>query len=388
MKDPVTATTGITYDRQSIEYWLLTAEDAACPVTKQPLPRDSDLTPNHTLRRLIQAWCMENANRGIDRIPTPKPLLSISHVLKLIRDLKFPQLYINSLRMMDVLANESDKNRKCMVDAGAAKAMVLLVIKCHEEARTTGLEEALRILHLTWTPTPENKQLVKGNSEFIESILWVLRNELLDERVAVKTLAMQVLQEITEVASSSLLERLKFDFFKQIVNFLRENISQQATKSVLKVLIEVCPWGRNRMKIVEAGAVFELIELELTDLGQNMTELIICLLAQLCSCADGRAQLLKHAGGIALLTKRTLRVSPATDDQTIQIFSLVAKFSATQDVLLEMLRVGAVAKLCMVVQADSAAYLKKKAREILRLHSNVWNNSPCITVYLLTRDTR
>lgn len=92
MTDPVTVTTGITYDRQSIEHWLLTAEDVAtCPVTKQPLPRDSDLTQNHTLRRLIQAWCTAN---DIARIPTPRPTPSISLVLKLHRDLKVPERYV------------------------------------------------------------------------------------------------------------------------------------------------------------------------------------------------------------------------------------------------------------------------------------------------------
>ncbi|GMJ03356.1 plant U-box 23 [Hibiscus trionum] len=69
MKDPVTAATGITYDRESIEHWLLTCKNTTCPVTQQPLPPDSDLTPNHTLRRLIQAWCIDNASLGVDRIP-------------------------------------------------------------------------------------------------------------------------------------------------------------------------------------------------------------------------------------------------------------------------------------------------------------------------------
>ncbi|GAY32906.1 hypothetical protein CUMW_004710 [Citrus unshiu] len=55
MKDPVTAITGITYDRESIEHWLFQGNNnAECPVTKQPLPKDSDLTPNHTLRRLVR----------------------------------------------------------------------------------------------------------------------------------------------------------------------------------------------------------------------------------------------------------------------------------------------------------------------------------------------
>lgn len=97
MKDPVTTVTGITYDRESIEVWLVTAEEdmaVTCPVTKQNLPRDIELlTPNHMLRRLIQAWCIANASNGIDRIPTPKYPLDKSHMLRLVRQVKEFKFY-------------------------------------------------------------------------------------------------------------------------------------------------------------------------------------------------------------------------------------------------------------------------------------------------------
>ncbi|PKI73361.1 hypothetical protein CRG98_006299 [Punica granatum] len=160
--------------------------------------------------------------------------------------------------------------------------------------------------------------------------------------------------------------------------------SQPGIKSILQVLIEACPWARNRSKILEAGAVFELIELELEKPEKRVSELTFNLLAQLCSCPDGRTQFLQHAGGIAMLAKRTLRVSPVVDDRAVYILTMISLY-ATNNVLREMLRVGAVSKLCMVLQADCTSHLKSKARSILRMHSNVWNNSPCITVYLLTR---
>ncbi|XP_028126044.1 E3 ubiquitin-protein ligase PUB24-like isoform X2 [Camellia sinensis] len=359
MKDPVTTVSGITYDRESIEQWLLMAKDTiTCPVTKQPLSSDSGLTPNHMLRRLIQGWCVMNAKNGVDRIPTPKSPLNKSHIFKHIRNLNIPELHFKALKKMEELA-ENEKNRACMAEAGAIKAMVLFVTRCFKEGKTSGLEEALKILHLIWTPTTENKHLLNENFDLIDSILLVLKYDM-ENHVAVKTSAMLVLKIIIEVA----------------------------TKAALNVLIEVCPWGRNRSKIVETGAVFELIELELNKPEKHVSELIFCLLAHLCSCADGREKLLKHAGGVAMLAKRILRVSPGTDDRAIHVLSLISKFSATNDVLMEMLRVGAVSKLCMVLQADSPKYLKNKAREVLRLHARVWNNSPCIAVYLLTKDPR
>ncbi|POO01386.1 Coatomer beta subunit [Trema orientale] len=396
MRDPVTAVTGITYDRESIEKWFSTAAASVdmitCPVTKQPLPRESDLTPNHTLRRLIQAWCIANACNGIDRIPTPKPLLDKRQVLKLVRDLGVDSddlKKIITLKRMEALAEENERNRRLMVEGGGViKAMILFVIRCFKEGKIIGVEEALRILRLVWVPNEEVKNSVNESSDLLESLAWVLGRRGTDDcAIAMKSEAISVLNLAIQVANSSRLERLRLELFMNITNnVLRErSVSQQTVKSSLQVLIEACPWGRNRMKIIESGAVFELIELELTKPENHTTELIFNLLAHLCSCADGRAQLLQHACGIAMVSKKILRVSSATDDRAIHILSLIAKFSAKSEVILEMLGVGAVTKLCMVMQADCAPYLKEKARGVLRLHSKVWNDSPCIAVYLLSR---
>ncbi|KAJ4724879.1 RING-type E3 ubiquitin transferase [Melia azedarach] len=386
MKDPVTTITGISYDRESIEQWLKTAKEATCPVTKQPLPRNFDLTSNHTLRRLIQAWCTQNA---IDRIPTPKSALNKDQVLRLVRDLNVDRLRISTLKKMEALVMENERNRKSMEEAAVVKAMVTLIIRCYSDHNTTGLGQGLRILSLVWSQSNENKALVNENYDLItSSLMWVLRLEDIDSHIPVKTNAVIVLRMVLEVASTSLLESLNLEFFKQIVRLLRGNLSQQASKSALHVLIVSCPWGRNKLKIVEANAVFELIELELEKPQKCITELIFNLLAQLCSFADGRFHFLKHSGAIAMVAKRILRVSAATDDRGVHILSSISKFCATNEVILEMLSVGAVTKLCMVTQADCEKYLKEKAKEILRLHSNVWNNSPCIAVYLLTRYQR
>ncbi|KAJ8767900.1 hypothetical protein K2173_020840 [Erythroxylum novogranatense] len=398
MKDPVTAITGITYDRESIEKWLMAAKDIpTCPVSMQPLPRDYDLTPNYTLLRLIQSWCTSKAKMGVDQIPTPKTLLSKADIVSLIKDLDDPLKCVKALKRMEGLASENERNvgcglrnTRCMEEAGVNKAMCSFIIGCFKGGKTTGLEEALRLLYTVLSSSEDFKIFVKENYDFIDSLTWVLDCNEIDNQVGVKTHAMLILNKTVEIASTILLERLNPDFFKRIVGLLRDHkkCSQQTTKSALQVLIDLCRWGRNRTKIVEANAVFELIEMELEKPEKRITELILTLLAQLCSCADGRAQFTKHAGGIGMLAKRILRVSPVSDDSALHILDLIAKFSAKDEVLMEMLSVGVVSKLCMVMQADCATNLKNKARGILRLHSKVWNNSPCIAVYLLTRYPR
>ncbi|EMS52847.1 E3 ubiquitin-protein ligase PUB22 [Triticum urartu] len=55
MEDPVTVSTGVTYDRRSIERWFFKYGKTTCPATMQRVA-SFDLTPNHTLKRVIASW--------------------------------------------------------------------------------------------------------------------------------------------------------------------------------------------------------------------------------------------------------------------------------------------------------------------------------------------
>ncbi|CAH2041326.1 unnamed protein product [Thlaspi arvense] len=387
MKDPVTAVTGITYDRESIEQWLFISHNTTCPVSNQPLPPDSLLTPNHTLRRLIQSWCTQNAVHGIDRIPTPKPPLEKVHVRNLLRDLSLPMLQLATLRKLELLVLEHERNRKFLIEAGLIEAMSQFIATCHKRAETSGLEEALSVLSYLRSSSNEAKRLVIQNDHIIDTLVWVLGQEI-DSQA--KSHALLVLKTIISKASSSSLERLKLEFFEKIVGVItQKRVSHQGINAALHVMLDTCPWGRNRLMMVEAGAVTVMVELELESPEKRTTELILGILFHLCSCADGRAQLVGHAAGIAVVTKRLLRVSPAADDRALLIIALICKYTSNPAVIQEMLRVGTVTKLCMVLQVECAAYLKEKAKEVLRTHSNVWKKSPCVEVStLLSRCSR
>ncbi|XP_054782909.1 E3 ubiquitin-protein ligase PUB24-like [Prosopis cineraria] len=378
MKDPVTAVTGITYDRESIERWLFTANNTTCPVTKQSLPIDSDLTPNHTLRRLIQAWCAQNASLGVDRIPTPKPPLDKFQVLKILSHVRSPHLSLKALRQLELLAAENERNKKSLVEAGVPKVMVLFVLDCFQKRRLReGLEEALSLLQFVKVPAEEIMLLLQQNDQVLDSLTWVLGCEIMENSVILKSHAIAVLKTIVQKAGSGIMERLKPEFFATVVKVLRNGITLQGMNAGLKVLLAACPWGRNRELMVEAGAVHELIEIELGTPEKRTTELVLGIQFHLCSCANGRAQFVSHRGGIAVLTERILKVSPAADERAIFVLSLVSKSSASHMVIQEMVQLGTLSKLCMFLQADHPSYLKDKAMEILKSHSEVWKNSPC-----------
>ncbi|KAK4380647.1 hypothetical protein RND71_002509 [Anisodus tanguticus] len=130
---------------------------------------------------------------------------------------------------------------------------------------------------------------------------------------------------------------LKKKFFTQVIQVLRDEISQKATKASLQLLVHVCPFGRNRVKATEAGVTRVLVDLLLDSSEKMACELMLILLDQICQSAEGRAELLNHPGGLAIVSKKILRVSKVASERAIKILHSISKFSATPSVVQDML---------------------------------------------------
>ncbi|KAL0309457.1 UNVERIFIED_CONTAM: E3 ubiquitin-protein ligase PUB22 [Sesamum radiatum] len=390
MKDPVTISTGITYDRDSIERWIFSQKNNTCPVTKQVL-YDTELTPNITLRRLIQSWCTLHAAQGIQRLPTPKAPVSKPQLLKLLNDAKTPQLQFECLKRLRSIASQNQTNRRCMETAGTAEFLASLIVQktlqaSRDEVSEESLselrkacEEALSILYSLQLSESSLKSLT--NNEFVESLTRVMQSRSYESRAY----AVMLLQSMLEAADpAQVLIKLQPQFFVELAQILNDQICQKASKATLKVLISVCPWGRNRIKAVEAGAVPILIDLLLESSDKRACEMTLTVLDLLCQCAEGRAELLKHGAGLAIVSKKILRVSQVASERAVRILHSVSKFSATPAVLQEMLQIGVVAKLGLVLQVDCGSRTKERAREMLKSYARAWRNSPCLPNSLIS----
>jgi hypothetical protein len=154
---------------------------------------------------------------------------------------------------------------------------------------------------------------------------------------------------------------------QEVVRVVSDRMSSKAVRAALHVLCRLCPWGRNRVKAVEAGAMFALVELLLDDL---------------CGCAEGRADLVAHPAGLAVVSKRVMRVSVVATESAVRTLHAVAKHSPTPSVLQEMLAVGVVAKLLLVLQVNAGERASLRAKEMLKIHARVWKDSPYLQTYL------
>lgn len=377
MKDPVTVPTGITYDRESIEKWLFSGKNTTCPVTKQVIS-DAELTPNHTLRRLIQSWCMLNA---IERIPTPKPQINQAQIAKILNEgAKSPQNQAKCLRRLQSIAAENATNKRTMEAAGAVDFLAATVLDSRL-VEDSVLEDALSLLYnLQVSESGLKTLLLRKNGEFVHRLTRVMQHGTYESRAYSALL----LNSLSEVADQMQLIQLKPQTFTEAIRILREKISSQATKAVLQLLINSCPYGRNRVKAVESGGVTVLINLLLDCSEKRACEMMMTVLEMLCGCAEGRAELLAHPAGMVVVSKKILRVSQVVSERAVRILFAVAKFSGSPVVVQEMLALGVVAKLCLVLQVECGSKIKEKAREVLKLHARVWKNSPCVPMNLIS----
>ncbi|WCJ40117.1 plant U-box 22 [Euphorbia peplus] len=387
MKDPVTVSTGISYERHNIERWLFSCKNknTTCPVTNQVIILEHghlDLTPNHTLHRLIHSWCTLNASNGIDPIPTPKPPLTQTQIEKFIQDAKrSPHLQLNFLKRLKSITLENESNRSFLGCSGAVEFLVSIIKKVRVCPDIDDqCDDALSILYYLRISESQLKNLVTEGGEFLESLLQILKQGNYQSR-AYSTM---LLRSMFEIADPLQIISIRKELFSEMILVLRDQISQQASKAALKFLIEVCPWGRNRIKAVEGGAVGVLIELLLEISDKRATELILTVLDVLCGCAEGRAEMINHGAGLAVVSKKILRVSHVGSDRAVRILCTICKFCASFRVLQEMLQLGIVAKLCLVLQVETKIKTKERVMEMLKLHSRVWRNSPCIPPHLLS----
>ncbi|KAF2532671.1 hypothetical protein F2Q70_00032609 [Brassica cretica] len=377
MKDPVIVSTGITYDRDSIEKWLFTGKNNSCPVTKQVIT-ETDLTPNHTLRRLIQSWCTLNASYGIERIATPKPLISKSEIEKLIKDSSASyQNEVKCLKRLRQIVSENPTNKRCLEAAEVPEFLAKIVSNSVDTSSL--MDEALSILYHLDTSEEARKSLLnnKKGTNLVMTLTKIMQRGNYESRAY----AAFLLKKILEVADPMQIILLERELFNEVVQILNDQISHKATTSAMQILVIICPWGRNRHKAVAAGAVSMIIELlmdETSSSERRNSEMAMVVLDMLCQCAEGRAEFLNHGAAIAVVSKKILRVSQITSERAVRVLLSIGRFCATPCLLQEMLQLGVVAKTCLVLQVSCGNKTKEKAKELLKLHARVWRESPCV----------
>nr|GLL23699.1 U-box domain-containing protein 26-like [Ipomoea trifida] len=370
MRDPVTVCTGQTYDRTSIESWVATG-NTTCPVTRAPL-MDFTLIPNHTLRRLIQEWCVANRAFGVERIPTPKQPAEPGLVRSLLSQASSTQSHsrsrLSALRRLRGLACESDKNRSVIL-ANNAREVLLCILFSNMDSNSPELShESLAILSMFPLPEVESV-LVASDPVRVRYLVSLLSNPSIDVRMNSAALIESVLSGTRSPELRAQISNAD-EIFEGIVGILNCPLSySRALKIGVKALFALCLAKQYRHKAVTAGAVEALMD-RLQDFDKCDAERALATVELLCRIPAGCAAFAAHALTVPLLVKIILKISHRATEYAAG--ALLSICSASEQAQREAAAAGVMTQLLLLVQSDCTERAKRKAQMLLKLLRDCW----------------
>uniref|UniRef100_A0A7N0VCB6 U-box domain-containing protein n=1 Tax=Kalanchoe fedtschenkoi TaxID=63787 RepID=A0A7N0VCB6_KALFE len=377
MKDPVTLSTGITYDRQSIETWLENGSNKTCPVTNRVLSSYDDPIPNHTIRKMIQDWCVQNHSFGIDRIPTPRiPVTSFeaSEILsKLILGYKRRDGYAcrDLVGRIKRSVKESERNKKCFLstEVRPVLAAVFDAFAKDDNVDNAVLEDVLSALTLMLPLVDIGHSL--GSSPSLKCTVRLLRCPDLSVRMN----AVLVLKDVLSSDQAKLEAFLEIEGAAEaLFQLIKEPICPAATKASLTIIFSLVSayspsTYATTSSLFDMGLVQVIIE-GLVDWEKSTSEKALGVLDALCTTPKGRESIRNHELSIPVLVKRMFRVSDLATEFSVSIIWMLSKNNVKKNeekVLVEALQVGAFQKLLLLLQVGCAERTKEKATELLKM---------------------
>ena len=351
--------------------------NTTCPVTRVALS-DFTLIPNHTLRRLIQEWCVANRSNGVERIPTPKQPadpISVRSLLSQASAITGTHVSVRSraaaIRRLRGLARDSEKNRVLIAGHNAREILVRILFA---DIETTSLSSELVSESLGRLVLFDIKEsgCVAGASD--PSRVGFMTRLLFDSSIEIRVNAAALIEMVLTGAKSMDLKLIisgSDSIFEGVLDLLKNPISsRRALKIGIKAIFALCLVKQTRHLAISAGAPGILIDRLAADFDRCDTERGLATVELLCRLPEGCAAFGEHALTVPLMVKTILRVSDRATEYAAG--ALLALCTAEERCRDEAAAAGLVTQLLLLVQSDCTERAKRKAQMLLKLLRDSW----------------
>ncbi|RWW61694.1 hypothetical protein BHE74_00031233 [Ensete ventricosum] len=372
--DPVTLSTGQTYDRANIEKWLGYG-NSTCPVTMQRL-HDKSLVPNHTLRHLIRQWLLTASIHG-DGSVLMEPINSMDISLsELKRNLRLPPTStlttkLETLRIIKVLSSESSLRQASLVQAGFFQLLLHLLFQAPVAHNAEVTELALDgVLNLLPSADLESLNMLRKESSLTQLVF------LLDQsNVKIKTALCYLLETIATCSATQelcLMLGRRQRVLQVLVSLLQHKSEAQASEAAVRAVCNLCSSEANRATAIREGAVDGLIAY-LSDTGcaprsrNRSAARALATLEVLLGLEIGKRKMNRNPGAIETLVKMVFRIPSDQGGSEHAVGSLLLVCCDSAGVRREAIDAGVLTKLLLLLQSQSSAQAKTKARALLKL---------------------
>ncbi|KAH6798980.1 hypothetical protein C2S51_035464 [Perilla frutescens var. frutescens] len=306
MTDPVTVSTGQTYDRVSIQKWLKSG-NFVCPKTGEKL-RSTELVPNTSLKKLIQQFCAEYGvslakssknNRDISRTILPGSPANAA-AIKFLSEFLTLSLGYGTDRQKNkaayeirLLAKSNLFNRCCLIESGSIPPLLELL----DSTDPTMQENAVSaLLKLSKQPRGQKSIIENGG---LNSVLAVLKHGKKQESRQTAAATIFYLSSVHD-------QRKKIGENKETIPSLLELIREGTPcgkKNAVVALFALLFYHRNRERAIAAGAVPVLLGLlECSDRVELKTD-TLAVVSTLADSVDGSIQILEASAALPLILR-------------------------------------------------------------------------------------
>ncbi|KAM0939826.1 putative U box domain, armadillo-like helical, Zinc finger, RING/FYVE/PHD-type [Dioscorea sansibarensis] len=374
LTDPVTLSTGQTYDRLSIERWLA-GGNLTCPVTMQRL-QDTTLLPNHTLRHLIDQWLLTDCQTSNDK-NCNFSLGTLKH------NLESPDTSLNakleSVKKVRILSMESDTGQACLVQLGFFPLLLHLILQAsHEFNDDFELVEVALDCILSLSPPSSYYSSSSSSSSHLEflnilkkdqnlvSLLYLLEQGngriktgicYLIERIASSPMTLDVCSVIGQ--SQRVL---------QMLVSLVTDADSQASEAAVRALSGICSFEANCRNAIKEGAMDSLVAYLSGSKRRNATQ-ALATIEILLAMDEGKKMLIKNRNAVRVLVKMLFKVSSDHQGSEHAVNALLLLCRESPWVRSEAVIGGALTQLLLLLQSQCSAKAKSKARALLKLLS-------------------
>ncbi|KAA8540836.1 hypothetical protein F0562_024799 [Nyssa sinensis] len=373
MNDPVTVSTGQTYDRASIHKWL-NAGNLLCPKTGEKLA-NTELVPNSTLKKLIQQFCADNGvslsksrkkNRDITRtIVAGSP--AAAGALKFLAEFLASRLYNGTGEQHKKAAYEirqltksSIFNRSCLIKASTVPPLLTLLASTD----STTQEHAIAAL-LKLSKDANGKRVIIDNGG-LNSILMVLRQGL---KLEARQIAAATIFYLSSVHEYRKLIGDRPEAFAALAELIKEG-TNCGKKNALVAIFGLLLYNANHQRVLASGTVPLLINLlpcsDRTDLKTDS----LAVLGTLAESFDGAITILQTNSALPVIMG-TLKssTSRAGTEHCVSIL-LNLCINGGVDAIAVLAKDPSLMTSLYCILTDGTSHGGKKARSLIKILHN------------------
>ncbi|KAJ1378266.1 Zinc finger, RING/FYVE/PHD-type [Sesbania bispinosa] len=378
MKSPVSLCTGVTYDRSSIQRWLDEGHNT-CPATMQVL-QTKDFVPNRTLQSLIKIWT-ESVRQRVEP-PGSNSVPPRDHVLQAIADLDSNGSdRFGSLKKVVHFAQDSEPNRVFLAKIDNFVPLLVRLLDNVDDG-VEFLEQVVKALGLILDKIEDREglknRMLKGEKQrCLDSLLLVLQRGSSDSRIA----SARVLKFIAVDVEAQLLMAEKEDLVTELLNLATPEKDSALIESCLASLVAISGPKRNKMKLVNLGAMKMLSKLLLSESNMSVAvvEKVLRLVEIATSTMEGRKEICEDAACVAAILNKVLKVSSiATEHGVTTLWSLCFLFRdrKAQEAVTQG---NGLTKILLLMQSNCSAHVRQMCTDLLKIFRI--NSKSCLSSY-------